>query len=62
MVMADLLQVNPEDRQQVQREGYIEEFIQFWSGQSATRRIWISLYTPQIGEVSVVLPKIRTSR
>ena len=39
-------------RQQVQREGYIEEFIQFWSGQSATRRIWISLYTPQIGEVS----------
>ena len=39
-------------RQQVQWEGYIEEFIQFWSGQSATRRIWISLYTPQIGEVS----------
>jgi len=35
-----------------QREGYIEEFIQFWSGQSATKRIWISLYTPQIGEVS----------
>ena len=39
-------------RQQVQREGCIEEFIQFWSGQSATKRIWISLYTPQIGEVS----------
>jgi organic radical activating enzyme len=39
-------------RQQVKREGYLEEFIRFWSGQLAARRIWISLYTPQIGEVS----------
>ena len=39
-------------RQQVQREGYIEEFVQYWSANPHTRQIWISLYTPQIGEVS----------
>jgi MoaA/NifB/PqqE/SkfB family radical SAM enzyme len=39
-------------RQQLAREGYLREFIQFWSGQPATRRIWMSLYTPQIGEQS----------
>ena len=39
--------------QQVQRDGYLEEFVRFWSGQSCAKRIWMSLYTPQIGEVSV---------
>lgn len=39
-------------RQQVQREGYIEEFIRTWQDNPHTRLIWISLYTPQIGEVS----------
>ncbi len=39
-------------RQQVSRAGYLEEFVRFWSGQPATKRIWMSLYTPQIGEVS----------
>jgi len=39
-------------RQQAQREGYLEEFIRFWSGNKDTRQIWISLYTPQIGELS----------
>lgn len=39
-------------RQQAQREGYLEEFVRFWSAQPATRRIWTSLYTPQIGEAS----------
>lgn len=39
-------------RQQVQREGYIEEFISQWSAMDTTERIWISLYTPQVGEVS----------
>src|ERR671912_2145729 len=39
-------------RQQVQREGYIEEFIRFWSANEDTRQIWMSLYTPQVGEVS----------
>ena len=39
-------------RQQVQNDGYIARFVEFWSEQSTTNRIWMSLYTPQIGEVS----------
>ena len=39
-------------RQQVQRDGYLEEFIAFWSANENVRTIWVSLYTPQIGEVS----------
>jgi sulfatase maturation enzyme AslB (radical SAM superfamily) len=39
-------------RQQVLRTGYLEEFLRFWSDQTETRKIWFSLYTPQIGEVS----------
>jgi sulfatase maturation enzyme AslB (radical SAM superfamily) len=39
-------------RQQAQREGYIEEFIRFWQDNPHTRQIWISLYTPQVGELS----------
>ena len=37
-------------RQQVQRDGYLEEFVKFWSANADTRQIWVSLYTPQIGE------------
>jgi MoaA/NifB/PqqE/SkfB family radical SAM enzyme len=39
-------------RQQVRREGYIEEFIKSWSANPAVVQIWISLYTPQVGEIS----------
>lgn len=39
-------------RQQVQRDGYIEDFIKLWSANPNVRQIWMSLYTPQIGEVS----------
>jgi sulfatase maturation enzyme AslB (radical SAM superfamily) len=39
-------------RQQVQRDGYLEEFIQFWSAQKEASQIWVSLFTPQIGETS----------
>jgi len=39
-------------RQQVNRPGYLEEFLRFWSERPEVRKIWISLYTPQIGEVS----------
>src|SRR5437764_2317640 len=39
-------------RQQVNRAGYIDEFLQFWSVKDEVEKIWISLYTPQIGEVS----------
>jgi MoaA/NifB/PqqE/SkfB family radical SAM enzyme len=39
-------------RQQVNRAGYIEEFLRFWSAREEVEKIWMSLYTPQIGEVS----------
>src|SRR5687768_14218810 len=39
-------------RQQVRRDGYLEEFLTYWQGNPDTRLIWISLYTPQIGELS----------
>jgi sulfatase maturation enzyme AslB (radical SAM superfamily) len=40
-------------RQQVRREGYLEEFLRFWQGNFNTRLVWVSLYTPQIGELSM---------
>jgi MoaA/NifB/PqqE/SkfB family radical SAM enzyme len=39
--------------QQVRRDGYLEEFLRFWQANPDTRMIWVSLYTPQRGEVSV---------
>ncbi len=39
-------------RQQVTRDGYFEEFLAFWSARPEVEKIWYSLYTPQLGEVS----------
>ncbi len=39
-------------RQQIQRDGYIEEFAKFWSERTGVKKIWFSLYTPQEGEIS----------
>ncbi len=39
-------------RQMARRGGDIEEFVRFWSEVPAVGRIWMSLYTPQVGEVS----------
>ena len=39
-------------RQQARRDGYLEEFVRFWSANDAVSQLWISLYTPQIGELS----------
>jgi MoaA/NifB/PqqE/SkfB family radical SAM enzyme len=39
-------------RQQARRPGYLEEFVDLWSRHPQTRTIWISLYTPQVGELS----------
>jgi hypothetical protein len=39
-------------RQQVRRDGYLQEFLDYWQANPDTRLIWISLYTPQIGELS----------
>src|ERR1035441_1309359 len=34
------------------RRGYIEDFVRFWSEREETKRIWISLFTPQQGAVA----------
>jgi MoaA/NifB/PqqE/SkfB family radical SAM enzyme len=39
-------------RPMLQRKGYIDEFISFWSARPEVVRIWISTYTPQSGERS----------
>ena len=39
-------------RQQVNRPGYIADFLTFWSARPEVLAILYSLYTPQIGEVS----------
>jgi MoaA/NifB/PqqE/SkfB family radical SAM enzyme len=39
-------------RQQVRRDGYLDEFVRIWSDNPDTKHIWVSLYTPQIGEES----------
>jgi MoaA/NifB/PqqE/SkfB family radical SAM enzyme len=48
-------------RQQSLRDGYLDEFVDFWSNNPDTDQIWISLYTPQIGEESAerLLPEDR---
>ena len=40
-------------RQQVRRDGYIEEFLSSWQTNPNVRLMWISLYTPQVGEISM---------
>ena len=39
-------------RQQVNRPGYLDDFLKFWTPRPEVEKIWFSLYTPQIGEVS----------
>lgn len=43
--------------QMMQRPGYLEDFAQFWSERAETKRIWVSLFTPQMGAVG---PEILT--
>lgn len=36
-------------RQIASREGYLEEFLRFWSANPAIKKVWFSLFTPQRG-------------
>jgi hypothetical protein len=38
--------------QMLRRPGYLEEYLGFWSRRPGIGRIWLSLYTPQLGEAS----------
>ncbi len=48
-------------RQMTLRPGYLREFMEFWSAKEEVWRIWVSLYTPQVGEASfeILPPKAR---
>lgn len=39
-------------RPMLERRGYLEEYVNFWNARPETNRIWVSVYTPQIGENS----------
>lgn len=44
--------------QMMKRPGYLGEFLEFWTPRVEIRRIWFSLFTPQIGDV---LPEMLTA-
>ena len=39
-------------RPMLARHDYLEEYVSFWSARPEVNRIWVSVYTPQIGEQS----------
>lgn len=39
-------------RPMLQRAGYLEEYVEFWGARPEVNRIWVSVYTPQVGEQS----------
>jgi MoaA/NifB/PqqE/SkfB family radical SAM enzyme len=39
-------------RPMLQRPGYFEEYVAFWNARPEVDHIWVSLYTPQVGEES----------
>lgn len=43
------------------RAGYLEEFLAFWSAKQEVKRVWFSLFTPQIGatDVEILDPKTK---
>ena len=38
--------------QMLERDGYLDEYLAFWTAQPSIERIWLSVYTPQKGETS----------
>jgi sulfatase maturation enzyme AslB (radical SAM superfamily) len=44
-------------RQMMQKQGYFEEFLEFWTQRPEVKRVWFSIFTPQKGAVD---PEILT--
>lgn len=45
-------------RRQTERAGYFEEFLRFWSARPEVKRVWFSLFTPQVGaEDAEIIPR-----
>ncbi len=47
--------------QMMKRPGYLKEFLEFWTPRAEIRKIWFSLFTPQIGDrlPEMLLPEQR---
>jgi MoaA/NifB/PqqE/SkfB family radical SAM enzyme len=47
--------------QMMERDGYLDEFVEFWSARSGVARIRMSFFTPQVGEeaVEILTPEMR---
>lgn len=47
--------------QTAKRDGYYEEFLDFWSKRQEVKQIWMSLFTPQIGDdiEEILAPDVR---
>jgi organic radical activating enzyme len=39
-------------RQMLQRPGYLEDYLKFWQARPELNQLWVSVYTPQVGEES----------
>jgi MoaA/NifB/PqqE/SkfB family radical SAM enzyme len=50
-------------RPMLERAGYLEEYVNFWNARPEVNRIWVSVYTPQMGEQSaeMLTPEDRMS-
>lgn len=48
--------------QLTKREGYLEEFLNFWTPRKEVKKVWFSLFTPQIGATGeeILTPEVRT--
>ena len=44
--------------QMMKRPGYLAEFLEFWTPRPEVKKVWFSLFTPQVGDL---LPEILTS-
>ena len=43
--------------QMMKRAGYLEDFLRFWTPKEEVRKVWFSIFTPQVGDVA---PEILT--
>jgi sulfatase maturation enzyme AslB (radical SAM superfamily) len=39
-------------RQMTERADYLREFVELWSGNNGVRKIWMSIFTPQLGQAN----------
>ncbi len=39
-------------RKNIEQPGYMDRYLEFWNARSEVNRIWVSVYTPQLGEDS----------